>query len=86
MKKTNTELDHNELDLVQDTKKLLSSVTKSTNILTARKMTPERLAEARTVLGFVNATLKAAQIKMQAFKLTGLTDKVAAIEKKSKNI
>lgn len=75
--------DIRDTDIVRLSRKLLNSVVRSTGVMDVRKMTPEKLSEARLVLGYLNATTKAVQTKMAFFKLVGITEKVQAVEKRA---
>lgn len=72
--------------LIQLSRDLLDAVVKTTNILHQDKMTPEKLQEAKVVLGFLSACNTVMQTKMRYFKMTGLGDKVQAVKEKSKKI
>lgn len=69
-----------ESDLVQTAKDLLDAAIKSTSILELQEMTPQKLQEAKLVLGFLNATNNLMQTKLNVFKMTGLSEKVAAVK------
>jgi hypothetical protein len=81
--KADTVEDIRDTDIVKLSRKLLNSVVDSTGVLNVKKMTPDKLAEARVVLGYLNATTKAVQTKIAFFRLVGVTDKIKVIEKRA---
>jgi len=76
--KRNDSIDNS--DLIADSRELLTSVVNATNMKNIEEMTPKKLAEAKVVLGFLNAANNMIKTKIQCFKLTGVKDKVAAIK------
>lgn len=73
-------------DLIQLSRNLLDSVVTSTDMLVPKNMSPERLQEAKVVLGYLNAANKTILAKMQYFKMVGLGEKVKAVKKNGKNL
>lgn len=67
-------------DLVQLSRDLLESVVESTKMLTLPKMTPNKLQEAKIVLGYLNAARNTMDTKIKVFKLTGLDKKIEAVK------
>lgn len=68
-------------DLVQMSRELLDSLVTSTAILDGKKMNEQGLKEAKTVLGYLNASINATKTRMQWFKLTGLENKVRSVRR-----
>lgn len=76
--------DLSKTDLVKLSRDLLGTVIEGTKIMDSSiEMTPERLKQANTVLGFLNASVGAVKAKMHFFRLTGLDEKVNAVRKQS---
>ena len=67
-------------DLVQKAKDLLDASIKSTGIMELEEMTPQKLQEAKLVLGFLNATNNLMQTKLNVFKMTGMAEKIQAVK------
>lgn len=76
--------DLEQTDLVRLSRDLLESVVKNTGVLNRKKMSKEALQEYKTVLGFLNASTKTIQVKMQVFKMMGVGEKVKAVQKRNK--
>lgn len=74
-----------DIDLVTLSKNLLDASIKSTGVLDLEEMTPQKLQEAKLVLGFLNATNNIIQTKLNVFKMVGLGEKVNAVEKLTAN-
>ena len=72
-------------NLIQLSRGLLNSIVESTDLLNPKQMTPAKLGEAKVVLGFLNASLKALQTKMQYFKMIGVNGKIKAVQKSMRN-
>lgn len=75
-----------DYSLVGLSKQLLDASVKSTGILSLEEMTPQKLQEAKLVLGFLNATNSVMKTKINIFKMVGLDEKVQAIEEMSKRL
>ena len=73
-------------DLIQLSRKLLTAVVDSTNMLEVQEMTQNKLKEAKVVMGFLNAADRAMKTKMSYFKMAGVKDKVEAIKKNGKRL
>ena len=78
-----------ESNLIQLSHNLLEAVVKSTNILKGdefenmdKETQKQKLQEAKTVLGFLNATNSTMKTKMQFFRMVGIGDKISAIKNK----
>lgn len=78
--------DLKESDLVQISRQLLEAVIRSTAVMKLEKMTPEKLKECRTVLGFLNAANNTLKTKLNIFRLTGMTDKLKFMKEHSKSL
>ena len=73
-------------DLIALSRNLLSSIVTATDLTNISEMTPTKLAEAKVVLGYLNASNNMIKTKIQCFKLTGLDDKVEAVKKSSRKL
>lgn len=71
-------------DLIQLSRNLLDSIVTSTDMLNPKNMTPERLAEAKIVLGYLNSSNNALKTKMQYFKMMGIGEKIKIVQKANK--
>lgn len=71
-------------NLVQMSRKLLEALVESTAILNGgeSKVSDKGLKEAKTVLGYLNASINATQNRMQWFKMTGLNNKIKLVQGK----
>ena len=75
-------------DLMQLANDLLGSVVRGTDMLSlsANDMSPEKLKEAKLVLGYLNAANSIIKTKMQFFKMTGLDKKLKSIKDSAKKL
>lgn len=76
-------------DLIQMSHKLLNAIVDSTDILQSKKLKEldketqrQKLHEARTVLGFLNAANSTMKTKMQYFRMMEVGEKIEAIKKR----
>lgn len=78
--------DLSKTDLVKLSRDLLGKIIENTQIMdTDIEFNQERLKQANTVLGFLNASIGATKAKMHFFRLTGLDEKIKAVKQKSKD-
>ena len=84
--KPDTMQDIKDSDLIKLSRNLLDSIVTSTDMLNPKNVTPERLQEAKVVLGYLNASNNALKTKMQYFKMVGIGDKIKAVQRKSKGL
>jgi hypothetical protein len=75
-------------DMIQMSRELLDAAVRSTEILKLKpgEMTPEKLKEAKVVLGYVNATNNVMKTRINILKMTGIQAKCKAIKSKSKSL
>ncbi len=73
-------------NLVQMSRKLLEALVESTAILNGgeSKISDKGLKEAKTVLGYLNASINATKTRVQWFRMTGLIGKIETVKKKNK--
>ena len=73
-------------DVLQLTRNLLDATVKATDMLNITEFTPEKLKEAKMVLGYINAVRGLMTTKLQVFKMTGINEKVKIIREVSKQL
>ena len=69
-----------EYDLIAPAKKLLDAVAESAEANKVLPMTEERQKNLKLTLGFLNAYLRAFHAKVGYYKLTGVKEKLDALE------
>ena len=67
---------------MKEIQELLDASIDSSDILTAKKMTPDGLREAKMVLGFLNATNNIVKTRMQFYKTFGVIEDPTKTNKK----
>ena len=76
--------DISQTDLIKVSRRLLDASIDSSGILEIGEMTPEKLREAKMVLGFLNATNNVVKTRMQFYKMIGITDDINKAKKNLK--
>lgn len=85
MKTTENLSDLGNITFVNLAKDLLSSSIESSQIMAQQPYTPETSKYAKLTLGYLNAFLNSYKTRMSYWKMTGVKEKIAAIQKTSKN-
>jgi hypothetical protein len=73
-------------DLIQLSRKLLDVMIGSTNMMSLKKMTPEKLRECKTVLSYLNSCNSIMKTRISVFRLTGMEEKIKFMKDRAKEM